>query len=518
MFDKLKQIGRALSPDAIRQGLAAGREAMASGGHLSEEQLAAMTPEQRAAYDDAMARMQTSVDEAIAAEEARRALSGPAGAYLYGPMPDREALTTVDLGTQLAQARAGLGQALRETVRGRTAPVPPAPPVSADAAVQAAHERAARDEARTPYLAPDRSPVVLTRVATGRKRPVEELAAWLGGSGLAGRPDLVYGVARVPDHLPGGLGIRKAAIIEWEVAHAATSGLPPAAPAAQVAFDARERWAARSPGEPSVLDEDLGLEYLRRADLGPDRCLGIARRVGVAATGGGDEGESPRVLVGVTGVVVLHPAGAADGVLEQMAAARPLQAVPPPDVQVTVLNWLAIRKVVMPRTDQRPVVPSPFPYLPSTPQELLQAHLEIVGVRPQDCYSAQVTQDQVGDIIGGTAQVTTTGAESEPAADGQVRRRFRGGSRIVVAYRDAPQYAAGRARWAAYERDVLQARLAVDTAVRAPVDRQSALDRGVLGALVRGVEAVGDIVTGYGWDSTDFDQIPHFRYCWPPAQ
>ncbi|MDQ6526213.1 hypothetical protein RB608_21520 [Nocardioides sp. LHD-245] len=521
MFDKLKQIGRALSPDAIRQGLAASREAMASGGRLSEEQLAAMTPEQRATYDDAMARMQTSVDEAIGAERARRVLLGPAGEHLYGPMPDREAMTTVDLGAQLAQARAGFGQALRETVRGRTAPVPPVAAVSADPAVQAAHERAGRDEARTPYLAPDRSPVVLTRVATGRQQPLEELAAWLGSSGLAGRPDLVYGVARVPDHVPGGLGIRKAAIVEWEVVHAATAGLPPTAPAAQVAFDARERWAARSPGEPSVLDEDLGLEYLHQAGLGPDRCLGIARRVGVAATGGGDEGESPRVLIGVTGVVVLHPADAADGagaVLERMAAARPLQVVPAPDVRVTVLNWLAIRRVVMPRTDRRPVVPSPFPYLPSTPQELLQAHLEIVGVQPRDCYSAQVTQDQVGNIIGGTAHVTTTGAESEPAADGQVRSRFRGGSRVVVAYRDKPEYAAGRARWAAYEREVLQAQLAVDTAVRAPVDRQSALDRGVLGALVRGAEAVGDVVTGYGWDSTDFDQIPHFRYCWPPIQ
>ncbi|MFC7503073.1 hypothetical protein, partial [Nocardioides sp. GCM10030258] len=94
----------------------------------------------------------------------------------------------------------------------------------------------------------------------------------------------------------------------------------------------------------------------------------------------------------------------------------------------------------------------------------------------------------------------------------------RGGSRVVVAYRDAPEYVAGRERWASYERDVLQAQLSVGTAVRAPVDRQSALDRGVLGALVRTAEVVGDVVSGYGWVSTDFDKIPHYRYCWPPVQ
>lgn len=427
-------------------------------------------------------------------------------------------MTSVDIGAQLSQAADGFKQALRETVKGRPAPLPPMPPVSADPAEQSAHERAWRDEARTPYLAPERSPVVLTRIATDRKRPAQELAAWLGTSGLAARPDLVYGVARVPDHVPGGLGISRAAIVEWEIVHAAQAALPPAPPADVIEFDARETWAARRPGEPSVLDEDLGLDYLRAADLGPEQCLGIARRVGVDASGGGDESSSPRVLVGITGVLVLHPAGLAVGAVDRMRAARPLQVVAPPDVHVAVLNWLAIRKVVMPRCDRRPLVPSPFPYLPSTPQELLQAYLAIVGVRPRDCFSAQVTQDQPGDIIGGTAHVTTTGAEKEIAADGEMRKRFRGGSRVVLAYRDAPDYAEGRARWAAYEREVLQAQLHVDTAVRAPVDRQSALDRGALGSLLRGVDVVGDLVTGESWDRSDFDKIPHHRYCWPPVQ
>ncbi|KRB78327.1 hypothetical protein ASE01_03350 [Nocardioides sp. Root190] len=518
MFKKLKQFGQAFSPENFRQGLENSRAAIANGGRLTEEQLAAMTPEQRATYDEAMARAALAVEESIAGERARRVLLGPAGDHLYGTMPDREQLTTIDLGAQLSQAADGFRQALRSTVKGKPPPLPPRPPVSADPAEQSAHERAWREESRTPYLADGRSPVVFTRIATDRKRPLEELAAWLGTSGLAGRPDLVYGVARVPDHVPGGLGIRKASIIEWEIVHAAQAALAPAPPAGFAEFDARETWVARRAGEPSILDEDLGVEHLARAGLGPEQSLGIARRVGVDASSGGDESSNPYVLVGVTGVIVLHPAGMAVGAVGRMRAARPLALAPREDVHVAVLNWLEIRKVVMPRTDRRPVVPSPFPYLPSTPQELLQAYLAIVGLRPRDCYSAQVTQDQPGNILGGTAHVTTTSAEKEPAADGEMRKRFRGGSRVVVAYRDAPEYAEGRARWAAYERDVLQAQLWVGTAVRAPLDAQSAFDRGALGALVRTAEVVGDVVSGNGWDSTEFDRIPRHRYCWPPVQ
>ncbi|GAA4816192.1 hypothetical protein ACFQ0K_07765 [Nocardioides caeni] len=510
MFKKLKQIGQALSPDAIRQGLAASQQAMANGGQLTEEQLAASTPEQRATYEEAMARAAQATDDAIAAETGRRALLGPAGEHLYGPLPSAERLTTVDFGADFKQAlRASFGRG--------SAPAPPAPAVSGHPAEQAAHELAQREEARTPYLAEGRSPVVLTRIATDRKRAVEELCAWLGTSGLAGRPDLVYGDARVPDHVPGGFGIGNAAVVEWEIAHAATATLPPAPPAEVAGFDARVTWAARRPGEPSVLDEDLGVELFRQADLGPEQCLGIARQIAVDAQSGGDESSTPHVLVGVTGVLALHPAGTAAGALARMQAAAPLQVVPAADVHVTVLNWGAIRKVVAPRGDKRPIIPSPFPYLPLTGSELLASYLSIVGVRPADCYSAQVTQDQPSNIIGGTAHVTTTGAEKEPAADGEMRKRFRGGSRIVVVHRDAPDYVAGRERWAAYEREVLQSQLHVGVALREPVSAQSALDRGLLGSITRAAEVVGDVVTGYGWDTTTFDKIPHHRYCWPPV-
>ena len=62
-------------------------------------------------------------------------------------------------------------------------------------------ERAARDAARRPYLAPDRTSVVLSRIATNGSTQFEDVANHLAASGLAARPDLVFGVYRVPDRL-----------------------------------------------------------------------------------------------------------------------------------------------------------------------------------------------------------------------------------------------------------------------------------------------------------------------------
>lgn len=524
VFNRLKQIGQALSPDAIRQGIAASREAMANGGQLTEEQMAGWTPEQRARYEQTMAESRATLaanaDAAIARETQRRVLFGPAGDWLYGPLPDRERITDTNVLNQLAASKAELKATLRNPLGRKPAPAIP-PPVSADPGQQAAHELAQREEARTPYLAPERQSVTFTRIATEPKTSVEQLCAWLGSSGLAGRPDLVYGVARVPDHLPGAFGIRRTAVVEWEVVHAAQAALPAAAPAVATAFDARDTWAARRPGEPSIVDEDLGLEYLRFADLGPEQCLGLARQVAIDASSGsgGSEGGggSPYVLIGVTGLLAIHPAGTGTGAHERMSAARLLQVMPQPGVHVEVLNWGEVRKAVAPRPDKRAPVPSPFPYPPSTAGELLHSYLSIVGVRPQDCYSAQVTQDRADNFIGGTAHVTTTGAESDVAADGQVRKRFRGGSRVVVVYRDSPAYAEGRLRWEAYERDVLQARLGNGMRLRAPVDEESRLDKGALGKLMRGAEVVGSFVEGEWEDRTIFDDVPDYRYCWPPV-
>ena len=47
--------------------------------------------------------------------------------------------------------------------------------------------------------------------------------------------------------------------------------------------------------------------------------------------------------------------------------------------------------------------------------------------------------------------------------------RAHGCEYLVFVYRDRPEYAEGRARWAAYQADVLQANLERGVSVRAPV-------------------------------------------------
>jgi hypothetical protein len=89
-----------------------------------------------------------------------------------------------------------------------------------------AGERAARDAARRPYLAAQTSPATITRVPCRGATQHEDVARFLADGGLAARPDLVFGLYRVPDRIsprtPGGEARR---YVEWDVVHA--TGVPP---------------------------------------------------------------------------------------------------------------------------------------------------------------------------------------------------------------------------------------------------------------------------------------------------
>ena len=528
LFKNLKLVKDAMSPAAIKQGLEASRAAMSgSVTEPTEEQLAAMPADQRAAYEAAMAQVAEAESEAAAAhqeffdrEMTRRALYGPAGEYVYGPPPPAR-VDAVTLEDSLAASKEQFKDVLRNPLGSRKpSPPPGAPTGPVDRDQQAAAERTARDAARQPYLAPNRPALTFARLATRDKTQVEEVAAYLGSSGLSARPNLVFGVYRVPDHIGGGLLLRGGSrVVEWDVVHAATADLGQGPPAVAPVFDADEVWVRRGEGEPAPLDEDLALSYLARAGIGPEGCLGIARFLKIRQhnTGSGDEGGTSRVFSQVTGVSVFHPAAFGSGVFESLRAERPLAAGPMDGVRVDALNWRAIARAVRPETHRRYVVPSPFPYLPSTPQELLRAYLEIVGVRTEDSYGVQVTEDDPHDITGvsrkGLMTLSTNTSEEQPCADGELRPRLTGGARVVVVYRDRPEYEDGRDRWAAYERDVLQAALSHGTNLRPPVVGPGVLERGALGKLVRGADHIHDFVEGI--DSGP--EFPPYRYCWPPA-
>ncbi|MDW5596973.1 hypothetical protein VSS74_21680 [Conexibacter stalactiti] len=383
-------------------------------------------------------------------------------------------------------------------------------------------ERAVRDAARAQYLAPERRPVRISRVATGDGRGrLRELSDHLAATGLAGRPDLVYGISRVPDAIsPARIG--GAGIAEWDLVHAATAPLPPAAAPALCSLDPSERLVVRAPGERAPLDEDLALDLLARAGSGPERTLGIVRDLAIDRRDGDDGDGEPRIVMRVSGLHVLVGAGGAassGAAPDLLAAAGPppwwLPEGPPEGVVVELLQWDAIAAAIQPVRQRRPPLPSPFPYLPLTPRELLRAYLEIVGVDPADAYAAQVTHDRPFDLMGRTSTKRgvrrTGGGPDLPCADGKARKRMAGGHHVVIAYRDRPAYADGRDRFDSYAERELKARLRSGLGLRRPVPKQQH-------RLLRTAEKIADVIEVVTGDGGTEDGFTPPRYCWPPGR
>ena len=93
-----------------------------------------------------------------------------------------------------------------------------------------------------------------------------------------------------------------------------------------------------------------------------------------------------------------------------------------------------------------------------------------------------------------------------PCADGKARERMAGGHHIVIAYRDRPEYAEGRARFDAYAEQELRAFLRRGLGLRAPVPKPP-------GRLERTVERVADVAEFVTMDpSTDDTPADRARY------
>ncbi len=465
-------------------------------------------------------------------------LGGPAGAHFWGTVPD------LPKPSEAARATGSVADDLKKSFRDLKATAasladpkamlgigsefgPDPAPEQRRLIVEG--ERAARDAARRPYLAHDRTAPVLSRIATRGNAQFEDLADHLAATGLAARPDLVFGVYRVPDRLnPKMPGPESGRVVEWDIVHAPLPPLAPAARPQRVRFDGEARWVSRRKGDPAVLDEDLALAWMTAVGIQPSQCLGIAREVVMQSSDGwlgGDDldNESSDVYARVAGVSVFH-----------VVAAAPLPTGPievPSDgvagTHVEVLNWGAVAVAVHPRPQRLPETPSPFPYLPSTPQEVLVAYLEIVGVRPTDCYGAAVTVDRFSECREihsrreeqlSMASLKLTDAPKLPCADGSYRRRLHGGTRIVITYRDSPAYVDGRRRWLDYQRDVLFARLHLKTQARRPIG-DAYDDLGAFGSALRRIErfdnAVERIASLRSNDPAYIRFRDQARYCMP---
>jgi hypothetical protein len=378
-----------------------------------------------------------------------------------------------------------------------------------------AEERAARDAARAPYRAPHAQPVAITRIATRGRTQLAELLAHLESSGLAAHPERVWGAYRVPDRISGPLTphSEQGRVVEWDVVHLPGALAPsPGPPVVATSFRAQDHWVARRENEASVLDEDLAVAFCGWAGIPPERCLGLARisEVRTLRWSGSDD---PELLPLVRGIVALHPPDES-GMFAQLAASAPF-VVPHPasaGVHVEVLNWAEVGRAVHPKIHHPPAVPSPFPYLPSTPQELIRMYLEVVGVGPEDSWSVQATFDSPVPLLQGGLFTTNLGPR-QACADGKDRMRTHACEHVVLVYRDRPEHVAGRARWRAYQDEVLQAHLHKGTGVRRPLTGADPIDHAP--ALVRGIVAVADAID---WVETGWSEdVPTFRYCWPPV-
>jgi hypothetical protein len=511
----------------------------------SPEVLASLSPAQRAKYDARMAEVgaaqgqaaqaKAETDAAHDARVAQRPLRGPAGEWVHGasepvgPSPEQLAtMTPAEMKSWTAsQSKSQLKDLLTNPLGGTKPPLAPTTPTSGsvDRQEQAGAERATRDSARRPYLAGHRATVVFTRLATRGKTQIEELTAYLASSGLADRPDLVFGVYRVPDRISPALGgSEDARVVEWDIVHAPSAPLAPASiPAMATFFDGQQRWVERRVGEPSVLDEDLGVAALAAAGVGPEETLGIARHLTARRYGQGEDG--PNDLIShVTGMHVFRPGSPGADVFEQLPRPIDLPAHGCPGVHVEALNWGAVARAVHPRPHHAYTIPSPFPYLPSTAQELIRMYIEVVGLQPNDCYATSVTEDGVRSLggqewlAGGLIEWSTTFGDLLPCADGKDRRRVAGGSLVMLAYRDRPEYETGRDRWDAYQTDVLEASLQNGIERHRPVE-PPALDGvpGGLRQLIRVAEKVDRVASTDAARDLLTDLVPH-RYCSPPIE
>lgn len=347
----------------------------------------------------------------------------------------------------------------------------------------------------------------------GGDSQLDEIVAAFGQSGFAARPDLVWGAYRVPDRISPTLtnNSERGRVVEWDVVHVQAQLPPSPVSAVAVNFSSRQQWVARRLGEPDLLDEDMGRAYLYYAGLGPQDCLGIARFLHLRSDG---SEESSEIETWVEGAIVLHRPGARSaGTMERMTAVTPmaLDLAQLPPAYIEILDWSEISRVVQPARQHAPRVPSPAPYLPSTPQELLRAYLEVVGVLPGDCYSAQVTVDRNTALTSQSGFVTHNMGPKLPCADGKPRGRLHGAEQVIVAYQDRAEYAQGRERWAAYQRDVLQARLNDASNRREPIQRYD-WDSPTVRALMAPLKALEWL------DSNGAKKPPPpHRYCWPPV-
>jgi hypothetical protein len=332
-------------------------------------------------------------------------------------------------------------------------------------------EREERDRARAKYSSPSRPAVVFTRFATTGREQFTDVVGALRESGLAAHPERVYGVYRVPDRFDHNRNSERDAYLEWEIAHQPGALAPAAGEILTTGFKRSDHWAARGRGDASVLDEDVAGALITRAQVRAEDCYGLHRLLNARARDG-EEGKSWSAQI--EGVLLFsRPLAAIGAAQAEMTAQAPLRLDEPLPYHVEILDWEAVAAWVSPHRYGPQRVPSPLPHLPSTWQELLFAYIDVVGVSSHDCYGVQVTRSAdrgIADLSLASFNQNLRGKQKLACVDGEERAVMHLAEHVVVAYRDSADYEAGRARWRAYQHEVLRARLDHLTGVRPPIE------------------------------------------------
>src|SRR5262249_40932759 len=214
---------------------------------------------------------------------------------------------------------------------------------------------------------------------------------------------------------------------EGEIGH--RPGPRAAEHAVQVSGFPREaRIAARRPGEPSVLDEDVAGELARRANLQPEDSYGLTRLLQIR---GIEFEEGSSWSAEVEGVLQFTRTNLEDA-QRAMAAEAPLARLDSP-FHLEILDWEAVAAYNSPFRYAPARVPAPLPHLPTDFHELLSAYIEVVGLRPEDCFGVQVTRTGEGILT----DLSIASWSKNFKAD---RSRFHAAQHVVLTYRDTDAY------------------------------------------------------------------------------
>ena len=212
-----------------------------------EEKLAAETRTAELQAKDAARRAKALTDADAAHEDAHRetldrrrnqVLDGPAGDYVHGPLPELRKPSEIaadpqSIASEFKQAFKGLKDTVKDLadpkgLLGIGSDSRPASTTSSNATPSQPTSDVCAIRRGRDYLASPTPPVTITRIATRGRTQFDEVAAYLASTGIAARPDLVYGIFRVPDRIsPLMPGSEAGRVVEWAIVHTAPRVPPP---------------------------------------------------------------------------------------------------------------------------------------------------------------------------------------------------------------------------------------------------------------------------------------------------